>query len=71
MNKPVYLDLPILELSRIVMYEFWYDYIKPKHGKKKSNYITWIQTALQSTQKQKTFTQRLRKMLKLDFRFDT
>ena len=34
MNKPVYLDLPILELSRIVMYEFWYDYIKPKHGKK-------------------------------------
>ena len=25
MNKPVYLGLSILELSKIVMYEFWYD----------------------------------------------
>ena len=24
MNKPVYLDLSILELSKVVMYEFWY-----------------------------------------------
>ena len=31
MNKPVYLGLPILEISKILMYEFWYDYIKPKH----------------------------------------
>ena len=30
MNKPVYLGLSILELSKIVMYEFWYDYVKPK-----------------------------------------
>ena len=29
MNKPVYLALSILELSKIVMYEFWYDYAKP------------------------------------------
>ena len=34
MNKPVYLDLLILEISKIVMYEFWYDYVKPKHNKK-------------------------------------
>ena len=34
MNKPVYLRLSILELSKILMYEFWYDYVKPKHGKK-------------------------------------
>ena len=27
-NKPVYLGLSILELSKIVMYEFWYDYVK-------------------------------------------
>ena len=27
-NKPVYLGLSILELSKIVMYEFWYDYEK-------------------------------------------
>ena len=34
MNKPVYLGLSILELSKISMYEFWYDYIKLKHGEK-------------------------------------
>ena len=32
MNKPVYLSLSILDISKIVMYEFWYDYIKPKYG---------------------------------------
>ena len=30
MNKPVFLGLPILELSKIVTYEFLYDYVKPK-----------------------------------------
>ena len=30
MNKPVYLGLSILDLSKTVMYEFWYDYGKPK-----------------------------------------
>ena len=34
MNKPVCLGLSILELSKILMYEFWYDYVKPKFGKK-------------------------------------
>ena len=34
MNKPVYLGLSILELSKIVMYEFWYDYVKSKYGEK-------------------------------------
>ena len=34
MKKPVYLGLPILELSKIVIYVFWYDYIKPKYGEK-------------------------------------
>ena len=27
-NKPVYLGLSILEISKTLMYEFWYDYIK-------------------------------------------
>ena len=31
MNKPVYLELSILEISKILMSEFWYDYIKPKY----------------------------------------
>ena len=30
MNKPVYLELSILELGKILMYEFWYYYVKPK-----------------------------------------
>ena len=28
MNEPVYLVLPILDLKKTVMYEFWYDYVK-------------------------------------------
>ena len=32
MNKPIYLGLPILEISKILMYQFWYDYMKPKYG---------------------------------------
>ena len=34
MNKSVYLGLAILELSKILMYEFWYDYEKPKYVEK-------------------------------------
>ena len=32
MNKPVYLGLSTLDLSKTTMYEFWYDYVKPKYG---------------------------------------
>ena len=31
MNKPVYLGLSILDLSKTVMYEFYYDYVKSKY----------------------------------------
>ena len=31
MNKSVYLGLSILEISKTLMYEFWYDYVKPKY----------------------------------------
>ena len=34
MNKPLYLGISISETSKIVMYEFWYDYVKPKYGEK-------------------------------------
>ena len=30
MNKPVFSGFSILELSKILMYDFWYDSIKPK-----------------------------------------
>ena len=32
MNKPMYLGLSILDISKILMYKFWYDYTKPKYG---------------------------------------
>ena len=34
MNKPIYLGLPILDISKITMYEFWYDYVKIKYEDK-------------------------------------
>ena len=32
MNKPIYLGLSILEISKTLIYEFWCDYMKPKYG---------------------------------------
>ena len=32
MNKSVYLGMSILDITKTLMYEFWYDYIKPKYG---------------------------------------
>ena len=32
MNKLVYLGMSVLDISKTLMYEFWYDYIKPKYG---------------------------------------
>ena len=34
MIKPLYLGMSILDISKTLMYEFWYDYIKPKYGDK-------------------------------------
>ena len=34
MNKPIYLGQAILDISKILTYEFWFDYIKPKYGDK-------------------------------------
>ena len=31
-NKPIYLGLAILDISKTLMYEFWYDYLKPKYN---------------------------------------
>ena len=34
MNKPIYLGQAILNISKTLMYDFWYGYIKPKYGDK-------------------------------------
>ena len=33
-TKLLYLGMFILDISKTLMYEFWYDYIKPKHGER-------------------------------------
>ena len=34
MSKPVYLGLLIKELSKLLMHQFWYNYVKPKYSEK-------------------------------------
>ena len=56
MNKPVYLELLILELSKILMYEFWYDYIKNiGYAKKNGLKIHFPITKVKTIFCQKTF----------------
>ena len=43
LNKLVYIRLSILELSKILMYEFWYDYVTQNIVKNQNSYI-WILT---------------------------
>ena len=51
MNKPAYLGQAILDISKTLMYEFWYNYIKPKYGDKAGlcymdtdNFVIYIKT---------------------------
>ena len=65
MNKSVCLGLSMPELSKILMYDFIYDYLKPKYGKKAKlhymdtgSFIVYI--------KHMIFIKTLQKMLKLN-----
>ena len=44
-NKLVYSDLSTLDISKAVMYEFWYDYVKAKYGRN-TKFIICIETVL-------------------------
>ena len=64
-NKNFYLGLLILELSKIFIYEFWYDYVKPKYGEKVRLCCMDI-TSFIVYKKQIIFIKTQQKMLKLD-----
>ena len=65
MSKPVYLALSILDLSKTVMYEFWYDYVQLKYGKKAKH--CYMDTDICTCHiKKMTFTKTLPKILKQD-----
>ena len=42
MNKPVYIGLTKLEISKTKMYEFWYGHVKPKY--KETGKLCYMET---------------------------
>ena len=62
MTKPMYLGLSILDISKSLMYEFWYD-IFNQRMKIKQNYVTLILTVVLFILKLKIFTKTLLMML--------
>ena len=62
----VYLGLSILCISKIAMYKYWYDYIKPKY--EKNDKICYMDTDsfIFHMEKQNAFMQTLLKTLKQD-----
>ena len=65
MNKPVYFELSILELSKLLMYEFWYDFVKPKHDE--TSKFCYMDTDIVSLYTlNMIFKKTFQKMLKLD-----
>ena len=66
MNKPVYLGLSVIDLSKTVMYESWYDYLKSKYGENAKLCFMDTQSFVVHV-KINAFTKILQKMLKQDF----
>ena len=68
-NKPVYLGMSILDISKTLTYEFWYDYVKPKTKQRQSKIMDtwiWIQIALLVIVLLKIFLKTLTMILKDD-----
>ena len=63
MNKPIYLDMSRLDISKILMYEFGM-IILNQSIKTMQNYVTWIQKALLFILKLKIVIKILQMMLK-------
>ena len=67
MNKPVYFGLLLFNLSKTVMYEFWYNYVSPKYGENAKRIYMDTDSSL-FMKKQIMFINVLHKMLKQDLR---
>ena len=63
MNKPVYLALSILKIIKIVLYEFWYNYVRPKYREKAKLCYMDVDSFIVYTKKM-IFIKTLQKMLK-------
>ena len=61
MNKPVHLGVLRLELSKIFLYEYWYEYVKSRYGEK-------VKLCYMNTESFIVYTKAeiLQKILKLD-----
>ena len=66
MNKLVYLGLSIQDISKIVMYEYWYYYLKPKYGNTGKLYYMDTDHFIVNM-KQKMFMATLQKILRIYF----
>ena len=44
MKKPVYLDVSMLEIKSIVVYEYWYDYVRLNYYMGTDSLIGYIKT---------------------------
>ena len=64
MNKSIYLGLSILEISKTLMYEFWFHHMKPKYGDNVK--LCYMDTNSFITLKQKISVKILQMMLKKD-----
>ena len=66
MNKPIYLGLSILEISKTLMYKFWYDYMKPKYNDNVKLCYMDTDSFIMNIKKQMIFIKIFLMMLKID-----
>ena len=62
-NKLIYVGVSILDISKTLMFEFWYDTLN-QSTKTEENYVTWIPGALLFILKLKSFMKTLLIILK-------
>lgn len=65
MNKPVYLCLSVLDITKTAMYEYWYDYEKLNY-EDRVKLCNRVQHSFIVHVKSKTFMQILQQMLRQD-----